>query len=89
MGYWFYKQWKANGGRFYAERVDTDHTVEARQWHRAAADFHWVTSDMDQPTLSGLYVRQPYGDIMIAPEQTPGEPYVGPRASPNRQPFKD
>jgi hypothetical protein len=69
--------------------VDTDDPIEARRSHKGAAGFDWVRPGMKVLGISGLYVHQNTGSIMIAPEQVPGHDYVGPRTAPDRTPYKD
>jgi hypothetical protein len=72
--YWFYHEYLDEHRRMRIHRITAETEKEARQLHRAASDFNWVTQHTS-PTVSSLFHQGTYGPRAIATQQRPGHPY--------------
>jgi hypothetical protein len=72
--FWFYHEYLDESRRIRIHRITADTEREARNLHRQACAFAWVTAHID-PSVSALYTRGDYGPRPLAPSHRPGTPY--------------
>jgi hypothetical protein len=72
--FWFYHQYQDEARRFRVFRIEIASEAEARNRHRQACDFHWVT-DHVKPAVSPLFTRGEHGVRTLIPGHRQGETY--------------
>ena len=72
--YWFYHEFLDEARRFRIHRVEADTEKDARNMHRLACAFNWVTHHIE-PSVSPLMEKGDGGPRTIAPGHRPGTPY--------------
>jgi hypothetical protein len=70
--YWFYHEYLDEARRFRINRVETSTEQQARNMHRQACDFRWVTHHIE-PSVSALFHKTPEGPRTLAPGHRPGD----------------
>jgi hypothetical protein len=63
--FWFFKEWRDNQGRPWAEPHYYQQASDARKAHSAAAEFFWSNHKMFRPHISALFARDRLGVVVI------------------------
>jgi hypothetical protein len=71
--FWFFQEWKDEQGRYWAQPFHLKIASEARQRHKDAAAFHWITRGMHEPFVSALYARDGAGVVELQQPCAPGD----------------